>query len=172
MDFAELTRGVLATLASAGIIALVALMMPAVRWSRQLAREVSIVNGLPKGEERTAWEERVNAHARRLRLFNEVMPLRHKITPWVPVLLFVGSVVWLILDPRQIDGVIAEGPIMIPFALMALLSTGVFVMTGVLGLTPNARSAEDLARQRGLVVDEAIPQQPPSPDVEPPPPGQ
>jgi len=157
VDFAELTRGVFATLASAGIVALVSLMMPAVRWSRQLAREISILSGLPSGNERNAWESRVVAHAQRLRLFNEVMPLRYKIIPWVPVFLFVGSVVLAILDPRQIDSLVAEGPIMIPFSAMALLSTGVFVMTGVLGLTPNARSAEDLARQRGLLIDGVTP---------------
>ncbi|NQX34712.1 hypothetical protein [Herbiconiux sp. VKM Ac-2851] len=157
MDLAELIPGVLATIASAGIVGLVAFMMPSVRWSRQLGREVSILGGLPAGDERDAWEARVVAHAQRLRLFNDVMPLRYKVTPWVPVFLFVGSVIWAILDPRQIEGVIAEGPIMIPFSLMALLSFGVFTMTGVLGLTPNARSAEDLARQRGLLTDGTTP---------------
>jgi hypothetical protein len=117
VNLTDLLPGIFVTLASAGIIALAASMMPAVRWSRQLVREVGILAGLPDGKERNAWEERVLAHAQRLRLFQDVMPLRHKVFPWIPVFLFIGSITWAILDPRQIDGVIAEGPIMIPLGL-------------------------------------------------------
>lgn len=153
MDFADLVPGIVATLASTGIVAMAAIMMPSVRWSRQLAREVNILGGLPKGAERNAWEARVESHARRLRLFQEVMPVRHKIFPWVSIALFVFLIVWAILDPRQIQGVIAEGPIMIPFTLMAVLNFVLFLMTGVLGLTAEGRSAEDIARRRGLLDD-------------------
>jgi hypothetical protein len=155
VGFIDLLPGIFATLASAGIIALVAFMMPAVRWSRQLAREVGILGGLPDGEERDAWEKRVLAHAQRLRLFQDVMPRWDKVFPWIPVFLFIGCITWAILDPRQIDGIVAEGPIMIPLSLAALLNVGLFIMTGVLGLSPNGRSAEDIARQRGLLANEA-----------------
>lgn len=160
MDFAELMPGIFATLASTSIIALAAFMMPGVRWARRLAREVSILSGLPEGEERTAWETRAVQHARQLRLFQEFMPVRHKFLPWIPVGMFVGLVVWAILDSRQIEGVVAEGPIMIPFTLMAILNVVVFGVTGVAGLTVDGRSAEDLARRRGLLTDE--PDSPPS----------
>ena len=155
VDLSNLLPGIFATLASASIIALVASMMPTVRWSRQLVREVGILGGLPDGEERAAWEKRVLAHALRLRLFQEAMPLRHKVFPWILVFFFIASITWLILDPRQIDGFVAEGPIMIPFSLMALVSFGLYIVTGVLGLSPNGKSAEDIARQRGLLTDQA-----------------
>lgn len=147
MNLLDFIPGVLATLATTGVIALVAAMLPGPRWSRQLARETAIYGALPEGGEREAWERRVLDHARRLRLFEDFMPLRHKIFPWVPVTVLLALMVWLIIDPQQWDGLLAEGPIMVPFSLMALISAGSFVMTGVLGLTPNGRSAEHFAAQ-------------------------
>jgi hypothetical protein len=155
VDINDLLPGIFATLASAGLIALVAFMMPAVRWSRQLAREVGILGGLPDGDERNAWEKRVVAHARRLRLFQEVMPWMDKVFPWFPVILFVGSIAWAILDPRQIDGFLAEGPFAICIALAALVSVVLYIVTGVMGLSPSGKSGEDHARRRGLLADEA-----------------
>lgn len=160
VDIANWLPGILATLASAGIVALAAYMMPGVRWARHLARDVSILNALPEGDERTAWETRAVQHARRLRFFQDYMPTGLKVSTWLPVGLFVGLIAWAIIDPRQIDGVIAEGPIMIPFVLMAVLNVVLFVMTGVLGLTPEGRSAEELAIRRGLLSRERSSPQP------------
>jgi hypothetical protein len=158
VDFKHLLPGIFATLAPAGIIALLAYMMPAVRWPRQLARDVGILGGLPDGPERDAWEKRVVAHARRLRLFQDVLPWMDRVYPWISVFLFIGCVVWVILDPRQIEGVIAEGPFIFCLIAAALLGVGTFGVTGVLGISPSGKSAEDIARQRGLLADEAAPE--------------
>lgn len=154
VDLSDLVPGILATVTSAAIIALVAFMMPAVRWSRQLSREVAILGGLPQGPERDAWEKRILEHARRLRLFQDQMPYRHKVLPWMPVFLFIGAVTLAIVDPRQVEGIIAEGPIMIPLILIALLNVGLFIVTGVLGVSTSGKSAEDFARERGSLADE------------------
>ena len=158
VDLTDLLPGIIATLASAGIIALVAYMMPAVRWPRQLARDVGIFGGLPDGPERDAWEKRVVTHARRLRLFQDVLPWMDRVYPWISVFLFAGCIVWLVLDPRQIDAVVAEGPFLFCIIAATVVSVGHFVVTGVLGISPSGKSAEDIARQRGLLADEATPE--------------
>ena len=155
MDLSDLLPGIAATLASTGIIALVAFMMPSVRWTRQLARDVGILTGLPVGDERDAWEERVIAHAQRLRLFRDEMPSYQKVYPWVPVFLLIGSIGLAILDPRQIDGLIAEGPVIFFIGLAAFLGTVRVFVTGVQGLTTTGKSAEDLVRLRGTLANEA-----------------
>lgn len=158
MDFNDLLPGIFAALAPAGIIALLAYMMPAVRWPRQLARDVGILGGLPEGPERDAWEKRVVAHARRLRQFQDVLPWMDRVYPWFSVFLFVGCIVWVILDPRQIDGVVAEGPFLFCIIAATFLSVGLFAVTGVMGISPTGKSAEDIARQRGLLADEPTPE--------------
>jgi hypothetical protein len=116
------------------------------------------LGGLPDGDERDAWEARIVAHAQGLRLFQEVMPLMNKVYPWIPVFLFVGATTLAIFDPRQIDAMFAEGPIMIPLSPIALPTFGIFGVTGVLGLTPEGKSAEGIARQRGLLQTPAKPE--------------
>jgi hypothetical protein len=157
VDFSEQLPGIFATLASAGIIALLAYMMPAVRWPRQLARDVGILAGLPDGLERDAWEKRVVAHAQRLRLFQDVMPWMDRVYPWFSVFFFIGGIAWVVLDPRQIDGVVAEGPFIYFIIAAVFLSTGAFAVTGVMGISPSGKSGEDIARRRGLLGGEATP---------------
>lgn len=156
MDFAALAPGVIATLISTGILALATALMPGVRWSRQLAREVNILSGLPEGDERAAWEERVVAHARRLRLFQDFIPTWNKVLSWFPVALFVSAVALMIADPRQLETVIAEGPVMISLSIAALIGTASFFMTAVLGLRTDGKSGEDIARERGALDSVAV----------------
>ena len=165
MNIADQLPGIFAALMTAGVLSLVAYMMPSVRWSRQLAREVEILGGLPEGAEREAWEKRVVEHAERLRLFQDVMPRRHKILPWVPVTMFVTATVLAILDPRQLDAVVAEGPIMIGISAMAILSVGLFIVTAVLGLSTSGKTAKEEyeRRHRRLAAEDS----PPSPPAEP-----
>jgi hypothetical protein len=145
VNLIALIPGVLATLASAGALALLAAMTPSIRWSRQLAREVSILSGLAEGEERQAWERRVQAHARRLRLYHELIPRWQKIVPWVVLVPFVALVVLVIVDPRQIDAFVQEGPSIIFLILAGLIGVGMYTMTGVLGLDLEGHSGEALA---------------------------
>lgn len=71
------------------------------------------------------------------------------------MVLLIGSTTLAILDPRQIDGLVAEGPVVIFIGLAALLGTGGLFVTGVLGLTSSGRSSEDLVRQREALAGEA-----------------
>ena len=76
--------------------------------------------------------------------------------PWIPVSVLVASIVWAILDSRQLERVAAEGPIVIPLSLIAILNVGVCIVTGVLGFSTSRKSAEDIARQRGILADEDL----------------
>jgi hypothetical protein len=158
VDVTDLLPGIIATLASAGIIALLAYMMPGVRWPRQLTRDVGILGGLPDGPERRAWEKRVLAHAQRLRFFQDVVPRKDKVLPWIPVFIFIGCIVWAILDPAQIDGLLAEGPFAICIGAAALIGTGGYGVYSVIGRSPSGKSGEDHARERGLLASEMTPE--------------
>lgn len=83
---------VVISLATVAVLALLRLMTPAVRWSRQLKHDLDVYSALPPGRERDLWEARAVAQAERLRLFRENRSTGQQFLGWyaiVAILLLV-----------------------------------------------------------------------------------
>lgn len=85
LTFDSLFSGAVGPLLVALVLALTTIVVPSVRWARTLKRETVIFNGLPPGDERELWRERVEAQAARLRYHEQQVALWERIAGWVAI---------------------------------------------------------------------------------------
>jgi hypothetical protein len=76
-------EGLLAPVAIVAALALAALVLPSMRWTRQLRRDSEIFSTMPQGVERERWAERVNVQATRLRTYEASVPAWDRVASWI-----------------------------------------------------------------------------------------
>jgi hypothetical protein len=91
-----LFTGLLASLAIIAALALAALALPSIRWTRQLKRDSEIFSAMPDGVERERWAERVTIQATRLRTYEASVPAWDRSASWLFTALYVLTLIlWL-----------------------------------------------------------------------------
>jgi hypothetical protein len=85
--------GLFAPVAIVAALALAALVLPSIRWTRQLKRDTEIFSAMPDGVERERWAERVTVQATRLRTYEASVPPWDRGASWVFTALYFLAVV-------------------------------------------------------------------------------
>lgn len=96
-------------------------------------QDITIAGGLTDSDERKVWEASVDKQARRLRIYREHMPSKHKYAHWVVVGLLTFICADLILNPASFEVIVADGPVMIGITAIALGAAASVVVAGVSG---------------------------------------
>lgn len=117
------------SLLTVAALALVRLITPTVRWSRQLKHDGEIYSSLPEGTEKEIWGRNVTAQAERLRIYREDVSIGDRALAWYGFVVFVGSIAWLLAQiangwTLDLPAPVGEGPAAIPFALLTLIGVG------------------------------------------------
>lgn len=88
--------GFLAPVAIVAAVAVSALVLPSVRWTRQLKRDSEIFSTMPEGVERQRWAESVALQATRLRIYEASVPVWDRAASWIFTTLYVLALAaWL-----------------------------------------------------------------------------
>lgn len=88
--------GLLAPVAIVAALALAALVLPSLRWTRQLKRDSEIFSAMPEGVERERWAERVTVQATRLRTYEASVPAWDRAASWIFTTLYLLTLItWL-----------------------------------------------------------------------------
>lgn len=86
--------GLLAPVAIVAALALATLVLPSVRWTRQLKRDSEIYSAMPEGVERERWAERVTVQATRLRSYEASVPSWDRAASWAFTAFYVLLLIW------------------------------------------------------------------------------
>lgn len=133
MDIASILTALLTTAAVAALTLMVRSLVPSVRWSRQLERDIAILGGLDDGPEREMWSASVDRQARRLRKYREETPRWDKVIPVLAVAGLVVSVLTFGFNELGRLVFMRDAALMVPLAIVAVLATAYFVIHFVRG---------------------------------------
>jgi len=159
---------------TAAALALIPLLIPTFRWSRQLGRDVQLWKDMPAGEEKDLLEGWINDQATRLREYREFIPLHDKVLGWAQFVLFTFLIIAVSSDFRgAVEGValifpsaplwsnVILGALFIagPGVLMVIAVTSMPRGRSFYGQTPAYFRDRDAARQaqlEGTTIDESV----------------
>lgn len=97
MDLTGFLTAILSGIAAVMVAAIANTLLPGVRWSRWLKRDLDIYNGLPEGFEKDLWREDVEWQAERLRRYTVQHPWWAKLGGWILVMLAIFVAVTFLL---------------------------------------------------------------------------
>jgi hypothetical protein len=97
VDLTGFLTAILSGIAAVMVAAIANTLLPGVRWSRWLKRDLDIYNGLPEGFEKDLWREDVEWQAERLRRYTVQHPWWAKLGGWILVMLAIFVAVTFLL---------------------------------------------------------------------------
>jgi hypothetical protein len=129
-------QAVLISLSTVTVLALLRLITPAVRWSRQLRHDREIYSALPDGREKEMWAQTVTAQAERLRLYREDRTFGAQAVAWYAFFVLAASIVALFREaamgwPNVRTLTVADIPVLIPGTLLLIMNLGAAVVITV-----------------------------------------
>jgi len=74
------------------VLALTTLVIPTVRWTRQLKSELAVFSEMPEGEEKNYWQQRVEEQSVRLRTYRTLVPWWDRLLGWLVVVCFALAI--------------------------------------------------------------------------------